>query len=48
MPANPTNQPRRVSLYALASTLDKDCDLGPLRPLREYAQRRGFAVVENT
>lgn len=47
MPAKPTNQPTRVALYARVSTLDKGQDPETqLRPLREYAQRRGFAVVE--
>ena len=47
MPANPTDQPKRVALYARVSTLDKGQDPEtPLRPLCEYAQRRGFAVVD--
>lgn len=47
MPAKPTNLPTRVALYARVSTLDKGQDPETqLRPLREYAQRRGFAVVE--
>ena len=47
MPANPIDQPTRVALYARVSTLDKGQDPETqLRPLREYAQRRGFAVVE--
>ena len=36
-----------MALYARVSTLDKGQDPETqLRPLREYAQRRGFAVVE--
>ena len=47
MPANPTDQPTRVALYACVSTLDKgQAPETQLRPLREYAQRRGFAVVD--
>ncbi|MDU0372344.1 recombinase family protein [Hymenobacter endophyticus] len=47
MPAKSTDQPTRVALYARVSTLDKGQDPETqLRPLREYAQRRGFAVVE--
>ena len=47
MPVHPTDQPKRVALYARVSTLDKGQDPETqLRPLREYAQRRGFAVVE--
>lgn len=47
MPANPTDQPTRVALYARVSTLDKgQAPETQLRPLREYAQRRGFAVVD--
>ncbi|WP_375419070.1 recombinase family protein [uncultured Hymenobacter sp.] len=46
MPVHPTDQPKRVALYARVSTLDKGQDPETqLRPLREYAQRRGFAVV---
>lgn len=47
MPVIPTAQPKRVALYARVSTLDKGQDLETqLRPLREYAVHRGFAVVE--
>lgn len=47
MPANPTDQPTRVALYARVFTLDKgQAPETQLRPLREYAQRRGFAVVD--
>ncbi|SDY80084.1 recombinase family protein [Hymenobacter psychrophilus] len=47
MPVTPTDQPTRVDLYARVSTLDKGQDPETqLRPLRDYAQRRGFAVVE--
>ncbi|MET4107615.1 recombinase family protein [Hymenobacter sp. UYP22] len=47
MPVMPTAQPKCVALNARVSTLDKG--QGPetqLRPLREYAQHRGFVVVE--
>ena len=47
MLAHPTDQPKRVALYARVSTLDKGQDpKTQLRPLREYAQRRGLTVVE--
>jgi DNA invertase Pin-like site-specific DNA recombinase len=47
MPAKPTDQPKRVGLYARVSILDKGQDPEmQLQPLREYAQRRGFVVVE--
>ena len=47
MLAHPTDQPKRVALYARVSTLDKGQDPETqLRPLREYAQRRGLTVVE--
>ncbi|RAK70330.1 recombinase family protein [Hymenobacter edaphi] len=47
MPLNPIAPPPRVALYARVSTLDKGQDPETqLQPLREYAQRRGFAVVE--
>ena len=47
MPAKPTDLPKRVAPYARVSTLDKGQDPETqLQPLREYAQRRGFAVVE--
>ncbi|GAB2713433.1 hypothetical protein GCM10011495_38100 [Hymenobacter frigidus] len=47
MPSKSTDQLKRVALYARVSTLDKGQDPETqLRPLREYAQRRGFAVVE--
>ena len=40
-------KPWRVALYARVSTLDKGQDPEtPLRPMREYAQHCGFAVVE--
>ncbi|MBC6700265.1 recombinase family protein [Hymenobacter puniceus] len=46
MPLSPTAQPKRVALYARVSTLDKGQDPETqLRPLREYAQHRGFAVA---
>lgn len=47
MPANLTDQPKRVALYVRVSTLDKGQDPETqLRPLREYAQRRGFVIIE--
>ncbi|RPD48668.1 resolvase [Hymenobacter sediminis] len=47
MPAHSTALPKRVGLYARVSTLDKGQDPETqLRPLREYAQHRGFVVVE--
>lgn len=40
------NHPKRVALYARVSTLDKGQDPETqLRPLREYADRRGFVMV---
>jgi DNA invertase Pin-like site-specific DNA recombinase len=46
MPLSPPAQPKRVALYARVSTLDKGQDPETqLRPLREYAQRRGFVVA---
>ena len=47
MPNKLTDQLKRVALHARISTLDKG--QGPetqLRPLREYAQRRGFIIAE--
>jgi DNA invertase Pin-like site-specific DNA recombinase len=39
------DQPKRVALYARVSTLDKGQDPETqLRPLREYADRRGFQI----
>ncbi|WP_201987225.1 recombinase family protein [Hymenobacter rubidus] len=47
MPAHSTAPLKRVGLYARVSTLDKGQDPETqLRPLREYAQHRGFVVVE--
>ena len=47
MPVHPTDRPKRVALYARVSTLDKGQDPETqLRPLREYAQRRGFAMFD--
>ena len=44
--SKPTAQPKRVALYARVSTLDKGQDPETqLRPLREYAQHRGFVVA---
>ncbi len=46
MPLTPIAQPKRVALYARVSTLDKGQDPETqLRPLREYAQHRGFVVA---
>lgn len=40
------DQPKRVALYARVSTLDKGQDPETqLRPLREYAARRGFIIA---
>jgi len=40
------DQPKRVALYARVSTLDKGQDPETqLRPLREYADRRGFVMA---
>lgn len=45
MPTKSTNPPKRVALYARVSTLDKGQDPETqLRPLREYADRRGFEI----
>ena len=46
-PDQPGRHPaKRVALYARVSTLDKGQDLETqLRPLREYANRRGFQLV---
>ena len=47
MPVSLSTAPKRVALYARVSTLDKGQDPETqLRPLREYALHRGFAVVE--
>lgn len=41
-----SDQPKRVALYARVSTLDKGQDPETqLRPLREYADRRGFILA---
>jgi len=41
------DQPKRVALYARVSTLDKGQDpKTQLRPLREYADRRGFQIQD--
>src|SRR5207244_4932652 len=41
-----TDKPLRAGLYARVSTEDRGQDPETqLRPLREYAERRGFAVV---
>ena len=46
MPNKLPDQPKRVALYARVSTLDKGQDPETqLRPLREYADRRGFQLV---
>lgn len=46
MATKPTNQPKRVALYARVSTLDKGQDPETqLRPLREYAENRGFLIT---
>lgn len=43
---NQINQTKRVALYARVSTLDKGQDPETqLRPLREYADRRGFVMA---
>jgi hypothetical protein len=47
MPVNPTDQPRRVAVYVRVCSLNQGQDSeARLRPLREYAQRRGFIMVE--
>ncbi|GAA4462970.1 recombinase family protein [Nibrella saemangeumensis] len=46
MAKKPSDQPKRVALYARVSTLDKGQDPETqLRPLREYAHRRGFVLA---
>lgn len=46
MPKKLTDQPKRVALYARVSTVDKGQDPETqLRPLREYADRRGFILA---
>jgi predicted site-specific integrase-resolvase len=41
--------PRRAVIYARVSTVDRGQDPETqLRPLREYAKRRGFKVVGDT
>ena len=46
MAKKPADQPKRVALYARVSTLDKGQDPETqLRPLREYADRRGFILA---
>ena len=41
-----SDQPKRIALYARVSTLDKGQDPETqLRPLREYADQRGFVIA---